>query len=377
MGDLSLRRRLYVRVNLIEGVGPLTCRRLVDSLGGVEAVFRASPARLRKIQGVGEKTAAAIAAVDDAAVDEELSLAEKAGVSVLCLEDPDYPAALKPLNDAPPVLYVRGELVRADAVAMAVVGARRCTHYGLEQAERFGSLLGRAGFTVVSGGARGIDTGAHRGSLAAGGRTIAVMGCGLARVYPGENEKLFNQIADDGRGAVISELPMRVDVKAGNFPSRNRIIAGMSLGVLVVEAARRSGSLITARLAVEQGKEVFALPGRVDSPFSAGTNQLIADGAAALVQSIEDILDGLDRVGETLKAGGAAEPAAPTVETTDAEARLLEHLRGMELSLDELVRRSGRPAGEVTAAMTTLAIKGLVARRPGGIFAARSERLGG
>jgi len=215
-----------------------------------------------------------------------------------------------------------------------------------------------------------------RASTAAGGRTIAVMGCGLCQLYPQDNEKLFRQIVAEGRGAILSELPMGVAVSGRNFPRRNRIIAGMALGVLVVEAARRSGSLITAGLAVEQGKEVFAVPGRVDSPFSAGTNQLIAEGAARLVQNLEDILDALDRVGESLKAAGAVEPERPQVELTAIESRIMERLAAVELSLDELIQRTGLPPHQVTAAMTTLAIKGLVAQKPGGVFAARSAPPG-
>ena len=202
------------------------------------------------------------------------------------------------------------------------------------------------------------------------------MGCGLCELYPAENRKLFEQIVASGRGAILSELPMRTAVLAGNFPTRNRIIAGLSLGVLVVEAARRSGSLITARLALEQGKEVFALPGRVDSPFSAGTNALIADGAAALVGNLEDILNGLERVGETLKDEGALAAAAspgPQVQLSDVECALMEQLSAAELSLDELIRRLELPAHQVTAAMTTLALKGVVVRKPGGVFAARSS----
>ncbi|MDY7010380.1 MAG: DNA-processing protein DprA, partial [Planctomycetota bacterium] len=266
MDQTDKRRRMYLRLALAEGVGAITVRRLLEHFGDIEAVAGAAPGQLHRAKGVGEKTAAAIAAVDESAVDEELRLADKNATAVLCLEDAEYPAALKNIYDPPPVLYVRGEIAESDAVALGVVGSRRCTHYGLEQAERFGGLLGRAGFTVVSGGARGIDTAAHRGALAAGGRTIAVMGCGLGETYPRENEKLFSQIVADGRGAVVSELPMRIGIKGGNFPRRNRIISGLSLGVLIVEAARRSGSLITARLALEQSREVFAVPGRVDSP---------------------------------------------------------------------------------------------------------------
>jgi len=374
MSELRSQQRMYLRLSLAKGVGAVTVRRLVDHFGGVEAAVAASPAELLRVEGVGEKIASAIAAVDDEAVDEELALAERHGAAMLCLADDAYPPALKNLPDPPPVLYVRGELLPTDAVALAVVGSRRCTHYGLEQAERFGGLLGRAGFTVVSGGARGIDAAAHRGALSAGGRTIAVMGCGLCNLYPPENKELFERIVADGRGAILSELPMRTDVKAGNFPIRNRIISGLSLGALVVEAARRSGSLITARLALEQGKEVFAVPGRVDSPFSQGTNQLIADGAAALVQDLEDILNALDRVGETLVEEGAlaaAAPARPKIELTDLERKLMQHLSAAELPLDELIRRSGLPVHQVTAAMTTLTIKGAVTRKPGGVFTAR------
>jgi DNA processing protein len=374
MEQSDKRRRMYLRLTLADGVGAITIRRLAEHFGDIEAAVTAPAEQLRQVEGVGEKTAAAIAAVDESAVDEELALADKNGATVLCVEDAAYPAALKNIYDPPPVLYVRGEITESDAVALGVVGSRRCTHYGLEQADRFGGLLGRAGFTVISGGARGIDTAAHRGALTAGGRTIAVMGCGLCDTYPRENKKLFDKIVSDGRGAVISELPMRIGIKGANFPRRNRIISGLSLGVLIVEAARRSGSLITARSALEQSKEVFALPGRVDSPFSAGTNSLIAAGSAALVQNIEDILDGLDRVGEVLAGEGAAEPVARKVNLTETESVLLEHLRAAELSLDELIRRSGLSSPETTAAMTMLAIKGMVAQKPGGVFAARSAR---
>ncbi len=374
MEQSDKRRRMYLRLTLADGVGAITIRRLVNHFGDIEAAVNAPSEQLRRVEGVGEKMASAIAAVDESDVDEELALADKHGATVLCVEDAAYPAALKNIYDPPPVLYVRGEITESDAVALGIVGSRRCTHYGLEQADRFGGLLGRAGFTVISGGARGIDTAAHRGALTAGGRTIAVMGCGLCNTYPRENKKLFEMIVSDGRGAIISELPMRIGIKGANFPRRNRIISGLSLGVLIVEAARRSGSLITARSALEQSKEVFALPGRVDSPFSTGTNSLIAAGSAALVQNIEDILDGLDRVGEVLAGEGAAEPVARKVNLTETESSLLEHLRAAELSLDELIRRSGLSSSETTAAMTMLAIKGMVAQKPGGVFAARSAR---
>lgn len=363
------RLRAYLRLHLAEGVGATLFHRIVAALGDVEAAA-GSPGRWRQVQGVGRARADAIAAVTDEAIDEELREVEKHGVQILCCEEQAYPAALKTIQDCPPVLYVRGTLEPADAVAMAIVGARRSTHYGLEQAERFGQLLGRAGFTIVSGGARGIDTGAHRGALAAGGRTIAVMGRGLSDVYPPENRKLFDRIVGERRGALVAELPMRTAVLAGNFPTRNRIISGLSLGVLIVEAARRSGSLITAREADEQGRAVFALPGRVDSPMSQGTNELIRDGTT-LVQNLDDILEQLGGVGEKITEIEESQPRPlpPGLDVT--EQALLEALAGGEMGLDELVRQTGVQTARAAAAMTMLVLKGLVEQKPGSVFVSK------
>jgi DNA processing protein len=365
--------RAYLRLHLADGVGAVAFRRLTDAFGSVEAACAADPSRWRQVEGVGEKTAQAMAAVTDGQVDEELSVAKKAGVEVLCLEDECYPAALKTIYDPPPVLYVRGRLEPEDAIAIAVVGARRCTHYGREQAERFGQLLGRAGFTVVSGGARGIDVAAHEGALRVGGRTIAVMGCGLCHTYPPEHARLFERIVADDRGAVASELPMRTAVLPGNFPTRNRIISGLSLGTLVVEATRRSGSLITARLANEQGRCVFATPGRADSPLSQGTHRLIRDGAT-LVQGLEDILEQLGAVGEGMRPDEdepqTAQAIPPALDAT--EARILSLLRDGPMCLDDLARRAGLESGKAASAMTMLVIKGAVDQHPGNVFARRS-----
>lgn len=367
--------REYLRLHLAEGVGAVALRRLVEAFGAAGSVPHDRPAELRRVPGVGEKTATAIAAVTDEQIDAELAAADERGVRVLCIEDAAYSAALRSIHAAPQVLYVRGRLEEADAVAMAIVGSRRCTHYGLEQAERFGQLLGRAGFTVVSGGARGIDTAAHRGALAAGGRTIAVMGCGLAQSYPAENEKLFDRIVRDDRGAIVSELPMKTAVLAGNFPTRNRIISGLSLGVLVVEAARRSGALITATEAAEQGREVFALPGRVDSPLSGGTHQLIRDGAT-LVENLDDVLGQLGDVGAKM----VDEPPAAAVIPAgldETEQALVQALAAGPLALDEIVRRSGVDSAKATAAMTMLALKGLVTQQPGNVFARKRQQPAG
>jgi len=361
------RVRAYLRLHLAEGIGAVTFGKLTAAFGGVEPALAAGSAQWRRVEGVGSKKIDAILAVTDELIDQELSAAAQHNATILCIEDDAYPKALKTIHDPPPVLYVQGQLRATDAVAMGIVGSRRCTHYGSDQAERFGQLLGRAAFTVVSGGARGIDTAAHRGALTAGGRTIAVMGCGLATVYPPENAELFQRIIAEDAGAIVSEIPMLRGVESRNFPKRNRIISGLSLGVLIVEAAKRSGSLITAREANEQGRTVFALPGRVDSPLSHGTNGLIRDGVS-LVQNLDDILDQLGEVGEKMAIEEQPEPPMPAG-LTESEQRLVAALGQGERSLDELVRETGITSGGAASAMTMLVLKGLVVQRPGNVFA--------
>ncbi|MCD4823317.1 MAG: DNA-processing protein DprA [Phycisphaerae bacterium] len=361
--------RSYLRLTLADGIGTKTFHRLVEAFGDAAAAGEAGPVAWRGLKGIGPKAIAALQAVTDETIDEELAEARRLGAEILCLEDEAYPAALKNIFDPPPVLYVRGRLEPNDASAVGVVGSRRCTHYGMEQADRFGGLLGRAGMTVVSGGARGIDTAAHRGTLAAGGRTLAVMGCGLGHTYPPENEKLFEQIVAEDRGALISELPVRTAVLSGNFPTRNRIISGMSLGTLVVEAAVPSGALITARVAAEQGREVFAMPGRVDSPLSAGTNQLLRDGAH-LAADLDDILGPLGEAGAAFSESpaDAVELPAPAG-LTEIEQKLYDALAIGALSMDDLIRRTEQETGPAAAAMTMLVLKGAVAQKPGNVFA--------
>ena len=371
MDDRELLRAT-LRLTLADGVGALTFGRLVQAFGDASAVPANRPHALRQVEGVGEKTAHAIGAVSDDDVNQELDLAEKLRARIVCMNDEDYPSGLKNIHDPPPVLYVMGQLLKTDALAVGVVGARHCSHYGMEQAERFGQLLARAGFTVISGGARGIDTAGHRGALSAGGRTVAVMGCGLVKTYPPENQKFFEQIVADGRGAVISELPLRTAVLPGNFPTRNRIISGLSLGVLIVEAARRSGSLITARVAAEQGRTVFAVPGRVDSPTSQGANELIRNGAI-LVQDLDDVLEHLGDVGDKMTPS-EAELAPPLPGIADGPERtLLDALAGGPMNLDELVRSTGLDSGKVLSTMTMLVLKGAVAQQPGNVFARKSR----
>jgi DNA processing protein len=287
----------------------------------------------------------------------------------------DYPAQLKHIPDPPLCLYVRGSLEPADAVAVAVVGSRRCSFYGIEQTRRFASGLASVGFTVVSGLARGIDGHAHRAALAAGGRTVAVLGNGLASVYPPEHAELADQVA--ASGAVVSELPMLVGPEAGHFPRRNRIIVGLSLGVIVVEAGRRSGALISARLASEYNREVFAVPGRVDVDNSAGTNSMIRGGQAKLAASLEDVLDELGDVGrimvqpETDSPGqvpGAALPLTPE------EQRVIDSIGDDEADLEVVCQRSALGVAKVTATLTSLQLKGQVRRLPGNVYARRKRQ---
>jgi len=361
-----------LRLHLASGVGPRTYAALVERFGTPSAAVTASERDLVSVAGIGDQTAAGIRSSLDAADPEaELKRAQEAGVGLLFRGEPDYPVALSYLADAPPVLYVKGSLCREDAQAMAVVGMRKCSLYGQDQAERLAGGLARTGFTVVSGLARGIDSAAHRGALAAGGRTVAVLGNGLATVYPPENNRLAEAIVE--RGALVSEFPMAIEPRAENFPRRNRILAALSLGVIVVEAGYRSGSLITARLAAELGKEVFAVPNRVDAPGAAGVHALIRDGAK-LVASLADVLEEFPSLGIAAPAGENApheERIALKANLSPEEARLTEILDSEPAGLDVLAQRSGLGASQASAALTLLELKGLVRALPGGQFAKR------
>lgn len=362
-----------------DGIGPVTFAKMIKHFGSVERVLGASVSELAKIDGVGFKTAERIVSSRDKFNPEaELDSARKLGVWLVNLADERYPPVLKRIYDPPPVLYVKGSLGRQDNLAMSIVGSRHCSIYGKEQASRFAHFLGSAGFTICSGMARGIDTAAHQGALSAGGRTIAVQGCGLARIFPPENKKLFEMIA--GSGACVSELPLQTEPLAVNFPPRNRIIAGLSLGTIVIEAAPRSGALITAKAALDYDREVMAVPGRIDSPLSKGAHQLIKQGAT-LIESVEDIMEALGQIGEQLQehVTDSAEKALAKAERSlfdkerlklsDAEKKIYDYLTKEHTHIEQIIAETNLTPGVVNATLISLRLKGLIKQFPGSLFA--------
>ena len=379
---LSDMARTYLRLHLTTDVGPIRLRRLKEHFGSLDAVDEASLAQLQRVKQIGPGVAESIfRSRDTDTVDEEIARAAKLCLRIVCPEDDDYPQPLLHTPDPPNCLYMRGRWEPTDAVAVAIVGTRRCSQYGREQALRFGELLGAIGFTVVSGLARGIDGYAHRGALQGGGRTVAVLGCGLSSIYPREHAALAEEIAD--AGAVVTEMPIEVGPEAKNFPMRNRVIAGLSLGVIVIEAGRKSGALITSRLANEYNREVFALPGRVDDPErTAGTHAVIRDGGAKLITCLEDVLDELADVGEIMRpdansteAGtGAAgdKSAAPIPKLSPPEQSVWDAIMAGAHDSDSIVSSTPLETARVMASLTSLQIKGLIHQRSDGTFARRS-----
>jgi DNA processing protein len=355
----------WLALSLTPGVGSILIKRLLDRFKTPEAVFRASLKELVRIEGLGEKVAGEIRkGPSDKAVKRELSLLEKTGGKVVTLKDGDYPTRLKDIYDPPALLYLRGEFRIEDELAVAIVGSRKTSAYGREVTEKIGEDLARHGVTVVSGMARGIDSVAHKGALQGGGRTIAVLGCGVDVIYPPENRNLFYQIIE--QGAILSEFPMGSPPEGGHFPRRNRIISGLSIGVVIVQASSESGSLITAGYALEQGREVFAVPGNVGAEGSRGTNQLIKEGAK-LVESSDDILEEIlpqwRREGETAQKGDPA-----VLSLTESEKTLYGLLGETPLHIDAIIRESRLDPGRVSSLLLNLELKGLISQWPGKCF---------
>jgi DNA processing protein len=350
--------RDWIALNMTPGVGPRVAARLLERFGSPAGVFGALRAELEQLRLRPETLEAIALRERHAAAEEELVRVRELGADVLILDDGTYPALLREIADPPPVLYLKGGLLAADRWAVAVVGTRRMTAYGRQVTERLVGELARSGVTIVSGLARGVDALAHRAALEAGGRTLAVLGSGLDRVYPTEHAGLAREIVE--RGAVISEFPLGTPPDALNFPRRNRIISGLSMGTLVVEAGETSGALITADFALEQGRDVFAVPGSILSPASAGPNRLIQEGAK-LVASAQDILEELN-----LTAVAQHEAAREALPGNETEAALLRLLSSEPLHVDELGRTSALPVAQVSSALTMMELKGLV-RQVGGM----------
>ena len=367
----SLQSWLWLRA--IRGVGDATYHRLIQALGSPEAVLRASREQLASVEQMSGSLAQAICRGPDdeakRAIDAELTSLARLGLSCLTLTDPDYPARLKTIPDPPPVLYVSGALSAADQHAIAIVGSRKATASGRTFTEQLSSELAALGFTIVSGMARGVDAAAHRGALTAKGRTVAVLGCGLDRTYPPEHQSLRLHI--ESSGAVISELSLGSYPHGYHFPRRNRIISGMCLGVVVTEAALESGSLITARLAAEQGREVFAVPGFVKTDTSHGPNGLIKQGAT-LVESVDDIvpelMPQLDQAFQMRLATSRPAPSAPRQEATGDEHRLYQYLTWEGVHIDDLIEQSGFSPAAVSGLLLALELKGLLRSLPGHFY---------
>jgi DNA processing protein len=410
-----------MRLMLAPGIGALGVTHLLRHFGSSDAILGAPYERLAQVPGLRAPQIAAVLQARTIDPRPELAAAHAVNIKLLAYDDPDYPPALLNIADPPFLLYVKGKILPRDEQALGIVGTRHASQYGREMGERFAADLARVGFTVVSGLARGIDTCAHRGALAVGGRTIAFVGCGFKHFYPPENRDLLAEIAQ--HGAVISEFPLNVAPKAENFPRRNRLIAGIALGVLVIEAAERSGSLITARQALDMGREVFAVPGRVDHEESFGCHTLIREGAT-LVRRLDDILEELplftpesapapETLPEIDAAPNTAAPeeknpasatdsaefdaelalienpapedspapnaapttatppraARPTVEVSPIEQRILTALADAdEMQIDALAETLELGAGELLSKLLMLELRGLIKQLPGKYF---------
>jgi len=353
-----------IALNMIPNMGPVRLRRLLERFEDPQSILEAKSDALRQVEGIGSDIANAIARWQDHVdLPSELARIADFDAHVLTQTDPLYPPLLREIHNPPIVLYVWGALAETDRHAISIVGSRRTSHYGLECAKKFGYQLAYAGLTIISGLARGIDTAAHQGALAAKGRTIAVIGSGLMNLYPPENAALAEKIT--GSGAVLTEFPMTVSPDKETFPQRNRIVSGWSDGLLVVEAGRKSGALITAGQALEQGRTVYAIPGPIDRDTSAGSNRLIQQGAQ-LVTRAEDILDNFQLL---LPERATLQPTpARSVQLQGDEQLVYDAIRPEETPIDQIIAKTGLPPGTVSSTLLVLQMKKLVKQLPGQYF---------
>jgi DNA processing protein len=362
-------REALIALNMIEGVGPVRARSLLEYFGEAPKILSASKSELTRVRNIGEDTAEKIASWEKSVdLAGELQRIKDFGCHVLISLDENYPASLREIYDPPLVLYVKGELTAKDKNSIAMVGSRMTTHYGLETARKLGYQLAYTGVTVVSGGARGIDTAAHQGALSGKGRTIAVLGTGINLVFPVENAELFERIA--ANGAVMTQFPFNRPADKQSFPIRNRIVAGMTLGTVVVEANLTSGSLITANFATEYGRQIFAVPGRIDSPRSKGCHDLIKKGAK-LCEGVEDILSEFEYLfpASNKPASVSETGLLPALELSENEQKVFNAVSADdESAIDEIIRASGLPSSTVNVALFSLEMKRLIRQLPGKLF---------
>ncbi len=361
-------KEAFVALNMIDHVGPVRVRQLLDHFGDAPAILSARKQDLLRVQGIGEDTAEAISTWEKRIdLSGELRRVQDFGCHILTQQDDGYPNLLRQIYDPPVVLYVKGQLTPKDKNAVAIVGSRMTTHYGLEVARKLAYQLAYLGVTVVSGGARGIDTAAHQGALTAKGRTIAVLGTGINVVVPPENVSLFERIA--ANGAVMTQFPFNRNGDRQSFPIRNRIVAGMTLGTVVVEANLTSGALITSNFAAEYGRQVFAVPGRIDSPRSKGCHDLIKKGAK-LCESAEDILTEFEYLfpSSNRPPSPSETGVLPALELSENEQRVYDALTTEEISIDEVIRKCGLPSSAVSVALLSLEMKRVIRQLPGKLF---------
>ena len=361
-------REAMVALNLIDGIGPVRARLLLEHFADPAAILKASASQLQRVNNIGPETAAAIAGWEKSIdLKGELQRIEQFGCHIVIPSDETYPELLKHIYDPPIVLYVKGALSVKDKNAVAVVGSRMTTHYGMEVARKLAFQLAYIGVTVVSGGARGIDTAAHQGALHSKGRTVAVLGTGINLVFPAENKELFERIA--AQGAVVTQFPFNRKADKQSFPIRNRLVAGMTLGTVVVEANLTSGALITAKMAADNGRQVFAVPGRIDSPRSKGCHELIKNGAK-LCEGAEDILCEFEYLFPANDRPSKVKdsPNLPAFSLSENETAVYDVVDNEELAIDDIIRRSGLPASTVSVALLGLEMKRLLRQLPGKVF---------